>query len=74
MADSAPKQEILVSGMTCGHCRAAVESAIREIPGVHTVHVDLEQGRATFEGHVDVQTVMSAVEEAGYEATPATAR
>ncbi len=60
-----------ITGMTCGHCRAAVESAIREVPGVQAVHVDLEQAKATVQGAVDIGSLLSAVDEAGYQATPA---
>ena len=70
MADSAQKQELSVSGMTCGHCRSAVETALRELPGVTAAYVDLEQGKATVEGNVKLQSLITAVEEAGYEATP----
>ncbi len=61
--------ELAVNGMTCGHCRRAVESALSELPGVEQVHVDLERGRATVHGDINVQLLLSAVEEAGYEAT-----
>lgn len=71
MTDSAHRQVLNVSGMTCGHCRAAVESAIREVPGVTGVHVDLDRATATVDGGADLPTLLSAVEEAGYEATPA---
>ncbi len=69
MTDSAPQQELLITGMTCGHCRQAVESAIRDVPGVTEVHVDLDQGRATVQGRADLKSLLGAVEEAGYEAT-----
>lgn len=57
----------LVDGMTCGHCRAAVEGEIRALPGVVDVQVDLEGGRVTVRGaSVDDQAVAIAVAEAGY--------
>ncbi len=74
MADSAQKQELLISGMTCGHCRAAVETALRDVPGVTDANVDLEHGKATVEGNVQLQSLVDAVEEAGYEATPASGK
>lgn len=70
MADSAQKYALEVSGMTCGHCRMAVESALREVPGVTSAHVDLERGIAIVEGKADLQSLLDAVDEAGYEATP----
>lgn len=71
MADSAQIQELLVSGMTCGHCRAAVETALKDVPGVTAAKVDLEHGKASVEGNVQLQSLVEAVEEAGYEAISA---
>lgn len=58
-----------VKGMSCAHCRQAVERALREVPGVTEVEVDLATGRVTvaFAGDPDDQAVRRAVEEAGYE-------
>lgn len=69
MSGSAPNQVLSVIGMTCGHCRSAVESAIREVPGVTSVQVNLDHGTAKVEGDADHKLLISAVEEAGYEAT-----
>lgn len=69
MSDSAQNPVLSVSGMTCGHCRQAVESAIREVSGVTNVQVSLDEGTAKVEGNVDPQRLISAVLEAGYEAT-----
>jgi len=33
-----------VSGMTCGHCAAAVTSELKSLDGVTAVHVDLVAG------------------------------
>ncbi len=62
---------IEVSGMSCGHCKAAVEKALSQIPEIREVEVDLNAGRATFEAEdsLDLAKVKSAIEEAGYEAT-----
>jgi copper chaperone CopZ len=56
-----------VDGMTCGHCKAAVEAEIRALQGIDDVEVDLERGRVTVRGEVvDDQAVAAAVDEAGY--------
>ena len=56
-----------VTGMTCGHCAAAVTSEIETIEGVTGVSVDVESGRVEVdgEGFTDEQ-VREAVDEAGY--------
>ncbi|MBA3742035.1 heavy-metal-associated domain-containing protein [Sporichthya sp.] len=61
-----------VTGMTCGHCVAAVTEEVTELPGVMDVQVELETGRLTVSGDATAAEVRAAVEEAGYElAAPA---
>nr|MBP9484379.1 heavy-metal-associated domain-containing protein [Negativicutes bacterium] len=36
------KETIKVDGMSCGHCKNAVEKAVRALPGVLAAEVDLE--------------------------------
>ena len=59
---------ISVSGMTCGHCKKAVETALADIEGVTSVDVNLEDGIAKVEGSVVYETLQSAIEDEGYEA------
>lgn len=61
-----------VSGMTCGHCVAAVTEEVSALPGVTGVDVDLVKGglsgvTVTSDEPLDVDAVRSAVDEAGYE-------
>ena len=44
--------ELKVTGMSCDHCRRAVDQAVRAVAGVGGVAVDLEAGevRVEFEG------------------------
>lgn len=58
----------LVTGMTCGHCVAAVTKEIEAIVGVEHVEVQLDPGQAIVTGEVSEDAVRAAVEEAGYEA------
>ncbi|WP_295814176.1 heavy metal-associated domain-containing protein [uncultured Deinococcus sp.] len=60
--------ELTVSGMTCGHCEKAVEGALKAVPGVQSVRVDLQNGTATVQGEADPQALMAAVTEEGYGA------
>jgi copper chaperone len=55
-----------VSGMTCGHCVAAVTEEVSAVPGVTAVQVDLARGSMTVSGEYDDQQVKAAVIEAGY--------
>lgn len=58
-----------VKGMTCGNCVDHVTKAVREIPGVRDVKVDLATNSAKVEGDVDERTIVDAIEEEGYEAS-----
>jgi copper chaperone len=65
-----------VSGMTCGHCVAAVSDEIRKLEGVSDVDVDLAAGgqsrvTVTSTGPLAPDAVRKAVDEAGYELTGA---
>lgn len=62
------KTELTVSGMTCGHCETAVKNALKDVPGVNNVLVDLKNGTAAVEGDVDAQALIAAVTEEGYGA------
>lgn len=57
-----------VSGMTCNHCKANVEHAIRGVEGVKEVTVDLVSGTATVMGEHDAEALISRVRDFGYEA------
>lgn len=58
-----------VTGMTCGHCAAAVERELKKIAGVTEVDVDVETGAVKVESDALLERteVAAAVEEAGYE-------
>ncbi len=57
-----------VTGMTCGHCVAAVTEEISALAGVERVDVDLASGAVTVtsEAPLDEVAVTAAVDEAGY--------
>ncbi|HVM69689.1 MAG TPA: heavy-metal-associated domain-containing protein [Gaiellaceae bacterium] len=58
-----------VSGMTCGHCKAAVTEEVEQVAGVEGVEVDLETKLVVVRGDgVSDDAVREAIREAGYEA------
>jgi copper chaperone CopZ len=59
---------ITVEGMSCGHCEAAVEEALRGVAGVIDVSADHDVGRASVDGDAEVGALVRAVEDAGYTA------
>ncbi len=58
-----------VEGMMCGHCQAHVEKALKAVPGVVSVTVELKPGRATVTGAADAAALVKAVTDAGYKAS-----
>ena len=65
------KQTFTIKGLSCAHCVARVEKAISELAGVDKVKVSLKkaQGVVKFdEEQVSAETIVQAVQEAGYEA------
>jgi copper chaperone len=62
--------EYRVSGMSCRHCEAAIRDEVSQIPGVAGVDVSSRTGRLIVTGAapIDAHAVLSAVDEAGYEA------
>ena len=63
--------ELNITGMTCDHCQHAVKGALESVEGVQNANVDLATGTAKVEGNADLNTLIAAVEEEGYQAVPA---
>ncbi len=59
---------ISVTGMSCGHCVAAVTRTLERIPGVEKAAVSLEQSEAVVTGSADPGVLLEAIREEGYEA------
>ena len=61
-----------VDGMTCDHCKAAVTQEVTKVAGVAGVDVDLDTKLVRISGaQVDRNAVVAAIDEAGYDAEPA---
>lgn len=64
------KIKLNVKGMSCNHCKNAVEKAVRGLPGVMAAEVDLAAGLLTVDldsAKTTITDIKQAVEEAGYE-------
>lgn len=63
------KKVLVVEGMSCGHCKAAVEKALKSVAGVENAVVDLNSKTAevTLTGEVSGDALSKAVTDAGYE-------
>ena len=69
------KEKFTVTGMTCSACQAHVDKAVRKLPGVGEVNVNLLGGSMSVEHDetVTAQAIVEAVTKAGYGASLATA-
>jgi copper chaperone CopZ len=63
-----PCIELRIGGMTCNHCRMAVERALAEVHGSEAVDVDLHAGQAVVAGAARPEELVKAVESIGYTA------
>lgn len=58
-----------VTGMSCAACSARVEKAVLKVPGVESCSVSLLTHSMGVEGTASAESIISAVEEAGYGAS-----
>ncbi len=65
------QQEVLrVEGMSCNHCKQAVETAVKKLTGMTAAEVDLAAKtlKVEFDGEkTSMQEIRHAVEETGFE-------
>lgn len=60
---------LTVTGMTCEHCEQSVVEALEGVEGVTDATADRDAEQATVEGEADTDTLIDAVQSAGYEAS-----
>jgi Cu+-exporting ATPase len=58
---------VKIKGMTCASCVNRVEKAIKKIPKIHDVSVNLATETAFYSGVSDIHLIKEAVERIGYE-------
>ncbi|MDF3002111.1 MAG: copper ion binding protein [Bacillota bacterium] len=64
------KTSIKVEGMSCEHCVKAITKAVRALPGIQEVAVDLKAGTVTVEhdsAQSPLEKIKSEIEEQGYD-------
>jgi len=62
--------KLRITGMTCNNCVRHVDHALRAVPGVSQVTVNLPEGRAevVHDDAASLDKLVAAVESEGYEA------
>jgi len=58
-----------VSDMSCDHCTSSVDKALRAVPGVTEVKVDLDAAKAFVSGSAALPALIAACEEVGHPAS-----
>lgn len=66
-------QTITVRGMSCEGCESAVENALSGVSGVNSVDADRGADAVTIEGTAELDELVTAIEDAGYEAAASSA-
>ena len=59
-----------VEDMTCGHCVATIESAVKTLDGSAAVTIDLAAKTVTVESKAAPDAVRAVIDDAGYTAVP----
>jgi copper chaperone len=58
-----------VEGMSCAHCKAAVEGELKALPGIEKANANVATGTVEVrydESEVETEDIEGAIEEAGY--------
>jgi copper chaperone len=60
-------ESLTIQGMNCGHCVAAVRSALEDLPGVSVQDVSIGSAQIAFDDeHVSHDQISRALEMEGY--------
>ena len=60
-----------VPGISCGHCKSAIETEVGALDGIESVVVGIDAKQVAVVGSASDDAVRAAIVEAGYEADPA---
>lgn len=69
MENKIEKHQIIVEGMSCGHCKVAVEKAVSALPGVKFADVNLAAKTLVVEFdsfQTTLEEIKEAVDEQGF--------
>lgn len=64
------QKELTVEGMTCNHCKSAVEGALAEESGVTTATADIDAGLVNVnydDSKVSLDKIKEVIEDQGYD-------
>lgn len=61
-----------VPGISCDHCKHAIEGELAKIEGIAAMEVDVAAKTVRVDGDVDDDALRAAIDEAGYEVAATT--
>ncbi len=61
-------QELVVEGASCAGCVKKIETALQRVPGVRRAEMNLALRSVSITGTADTETLIAAIEKAGYGA------
>lgn len=59
-----------IPDMSCGHCRASIEAALKPLPGIAAIRFDAEARTATIEGSATAAEIVKTLDSIGFPAVP----
>lgn len=62
-----PTQTFQVPGISCDHCKSAIESAVGQLDGVESVTVSVDDKTVSVTGDASTPDVAQAIARAGYQ-------
>lgn len=60
-----------VPDMSCGHCRASIETALKPLPGVEQISFDAEARKVSVTGPAPANQLIAALDAIGFPASVA---
>ncbi len=57
-----------VNGMKCDGCVSNVEKAVKKLPGIESVEVDLDTAMTVVKGLASAESISAAIDAAGFNA------
>lgn len=58
-----------VGDMSCSHCVHRISTALKAVPGVEKLSIDLPAKKLEVEGPASAEAIVQAIREAGYTAS-----
>ena len=68
-AGAMTQKTLSVPDISCGHCKASIEGAVKKLHGVSRVEVDVDKKlvKVVFDPPEAIATIVEAIEDQGYQ-------